>query len=115
MYEISSDFDREDFGFDFKTDHGFEYNVERIFEIYSHRNLLLSKIESSTYENGEITKIPLGKELNKHEELIIKCKFYTSRERIKKRNTFHDKRFVNKYSDKEKADSFIICKLIKKK
>ena len=108
----SNDFPNE-VEFDFKTDHGFEHNVDRVIEIYSNQNLLLSQIESSTYEYGETTKIPIGKELNENEELILKCKFYISSERMKNEKTFYNQRMVNKYLDKEKAESFVICKLKK--
>lgn len=72
-------------------------------------------MESSTYKYGETTKIPIDKEFYGNEELIFKCKFYVSKVRVKNEKTFSNQRIIDKYSDKENIESFVICKLIKKK
>ena len=111
--EIESKKIPKEIKFDYRTDHGFEYNVDRIIEIQNNQNTVLERIENSTFKYGEKTKIPIGEHLKENEEIIIKCKFYISEDRIEKEKTFSNKRIIEKYRDKEKVKSFVICKLKK--
>ena len=97
--------------FDYRTDNGFEYCVDRIIEIRDRNNSILNHIESSTYAYGETTNIPIGLLLKEHKELIITCKFYISDRRLQNKQTFYNKRRIEKYRDKEKSKTFVICNL----
>lgn len=115
--EVSLDSDNfpQTIEFDYRTDHGFEYNVDRIIKILDSSNTLIQEFKHSTYEYGETTKISIASDLENYEELIIKCRFYISNDRINKGKTFYNKRMIDKFKDQKIAESFVICKLKKVK
>lgn len=97
---------------DYRTDHGFEYSVDRIIELKNSENQVLIEFPFSPTTLGETSQLKIRELLEIEEKLLVTLKFYISQNGLDRNKGYRNKREYEEFLNLKEAKSFTICQLI---